>query len=423
VRAALSHRALGTAALAAALHACAPVAPAPPPVAPSPSVEAPPPSPPSPSARQKLAGPHNEASERLERAGDLRRALDERKIALTIDPEDREAQEAARRLEAQIQRGVAQRLEEGRAALARGAYVEARRRFLAALALDPTSAQAQEALRREAPEMEMVNHTVRAGETLASIAQQYYGDSARAEVIADANHLAPGARLAAGRSIKVPEIPGVPFHPPVRREMAAMPPLAPPSSPPAPAPASPSPPPAAGAAPASPSPPASAVPGAEAALPPPAAPPPPRPASPLASVEAALERRQYAAALSDVDRYLAQHPGNADGVALKKQVLYRLGKTQYDQKNYAGAYRNLTELAKLAPSYEDSPALIQDSRRRLIDQHYGQGIRYYREEKLAEAIAEWRQVLDLDPQHANARRNIEQSEKLLKGLAERKKKP
>jgi tetratricopeptide (TPR) repeat protein len=165
------------------------------------------------------------------------------------------------------------------------------------------------------------------------------------------------------------------------------------------------------------------VPGAEAALPPPAAPPPPRPASPLASVEAALERRQYAAALSDVDRYLAQHPGNADGVALKKQVLYRLGKTQYDQKNYAGAYRNLTELAKLAPSYEDSPALIQDSRRRLIDQHYGQGIRYYREEKLAEAIAEWRQVLDLDPQHANARRNIEQSEKLLKGLAERKKKP
>ena len=109
-------------------------------------------------------------------------------------------------------------------------------------------------------------------------------------------------------------------------------------------------------------------------------------------------------------------------MALKKQVLYRMGKTQYDQKNYAAAYRSLTDLAKLAPGYEDSPALIQDSRRRLIDQHYSQGIRYYREEKLQDAIAEWRLVLELDPQHANARRNIEQSEKLLKGLEERKKK-
>jgi hypothetical protein len=30
-------------------------------------------------------------------------------------------------------------------------------------------------------------------------------------------------------------------------------------------------------------------------------------------------------------------------------------------------------------------------------------------------------VLELDPQHVNAKRNIEQSEKLLKGLEERKK--
>jgi hypothetical protein len=31
-------------------------------------------------------------------------------------------------------------------------------------------------------------------------------------------------------------------------------------------------------------------------------------------------------------------------------------------------------------------------------------------------------VLDLDPQHANARRNIDQAERLLKGLEQRKKK-
>ena len=396
--------------LAAVLGACATgQAPPAPPAAP-PRVEAPPA---APSARSRLAAPHAEAARRLEGTGDLRRALDEYTIALTIDPGDRATLDARQRLQTQIERGVAQRLEEGRAALARGAYAEARRRFLAALALDPTNAGALAALRNEAPEMDAVNHTVRGGETLASIAQQYYGDSARAEVIADANNLAPNARLAAGQILKVPEIPGVPFTPPVRRETASLPPLAPPA--PTPAPTAPHSPPAAALAP----------PPAEAAIPPSppvSAPPSPPPANPLSGAEASLERKQYAAALSDVDRYLGQNPGNAAGVALKKQVLYRMGKAQYDQKNYGAAYRSLTDLVKLAPGYEDSSALIQDTRRRLIDQHYSQGIRYYREEKLQEAIAEWRLVLELDPQHVNAQRNIEQSEKLLKGLEEKKKK-
>jgi tetratricopeptide (TPR) repeat protein len=352
-----------------------------------------------------LAAPHNEASERFEKAGELRRALDERKIALTINPSDAKAQEAKKRLEAQIARGVTQRIDEGRAALARGAYVEARRRFLAALALDPTNATAQAALRNEAREMDTVNHTVRAGDTLTSLAQQYYGDSARAEVIADTNGLGPNARLAPGRTIKIPEIPGVAFRPPGRTEpVAALPPLAlPPTA--APAPATPG--------------------AAEAAIPPPpppAPPPPPERNALLVGAEGALQKRQYMAALSDVDKFLAQNPGNAEGLALRKQALYGVGKSQFDLKNYDGAYRSLTELAKVAPGYEDSSALIQESRRRMIDQHYSQGIRFYREEKLKEAIAEWRIVLELDPQHANAKKNIEQSEKLLKGLEERRKK-
>jgi cytochrome c-type biogenesis protein CcmH/NrfG len=51
---------------------------------------------------------------------------------------------------------------------------------------------------------------------------------------------------------------------------------------------------------------------------------------------------------------------------------------------------------------------------------YLKGIRLSREEKLREAVKEWRTVLELDPQHANARRNIEQAERLLRGLEERR---
>lgn len=49
-------------------------------------------------------------------------------------------------------------------------------------------------------------------------------------------------------------------------------------------------------------------------------------------------------------------------------------------------------------------------------------IRLYREEKLPAAIAEWRSVLQYEPGHEGAKRNIEQAERLLKGLEARQQK-
>jgi hypothetical protein len=77
-------------------------------------------------------------------------------------------------------------------------------------------------------------------------------------------------------------------------------------------------------------------------------------------------------------------------------------------------------LAKLQPDYPDAAALLQQARRQVIDHHYQHGNRLFLDEKLPEAIAEWRLVLDIDPQNANARRNVEQAERLLKALEQRK---
>ncbi len=410
-----SWRGLALVAVAAVLGACAPAAapksepttqgppasappgaaPAtapPPPVVARVPEPAPPPTPPrTPSVRERLAAVHNEQSERHEREGRLRQARDERKIALTIRPDDPSAREALKRLESAIERAVAARIQEGRAALARGSHLEARRRFLTALALDPLNRPAFEALQNEVREVESLTHTVRAGETLASLAQRYYGDSARGEVIAEANQLTPNARVAAGRTLKIPEIPGLPFaRPEPRREAARVPPVRP----------------EAGAA---------------------ARPETQKDDTPelnplLLEAQEALERNDFAVALADVEKLLASQPGNAEGLALKKQVLYRQGKFHFDAQRYTESYQTLTQLAAIAPDYENAAALLRQARQRLIDYHYGQGIRLSREEKLREAVKEWRTVLELDPQHANARRNIEQAERLLKGLEERRRK-
>ena len=349
------------------------------------------PSSPVPSPRAVLAAPHRDRALALERDGALRRALDEWKIARTIDPDDAAARAAQARLEAQIEGAVTQRIGEARAALARGSHVEAQRRLLAALALDPANRAALTMLQTEVRDVEFLTHTVRAGDTLAALAERYYGDRSRSEVIWETNQLPPNPRLVAGSTLKIPEIPGLPFARPTPRRDATAP---------APTPA--------------PSAPARQEPAREEA--------PPEINPLIAEAREALDRSDYVVALGDLDKLLSGDPGHREGLTLKKLVLYRQSKAQLEQKNYDGSYRTLTTLARLQPDYEDVPKLLQQMKGRLVEQHYREGIRLYREERLPQAITEWKVVLDLEPQHANARKNIDQAERLLKGLEQRKKK-
>src|SRR5438105_3941200 len=140
----------------------------------------------------------------------------------------------------------------------------------------------------------------------------------------------------------------------------------------------------------------------------------------LADVRDAVERKEFATALADLDRYLADNPRDREGTELKKLALYRQGQSALDEKKYDDSYRALTLLARLQPDYQDVARLLPQARRQVIDRHYQEGIRFFREEKLPEAIAEWKVVLDMEPQHVNARRNIEQAERLMKGLEQRR---
>jgi tetratricopeptide (TPR) repeat protein len=351
--------------------------------------------------RDTLATPHRERAETFRREGDLRRALDEWKIALTIDPNDVAAREGAARTQTDIEAGVVARLRQGREALARGAQLDARRHFLAALALDPANKVAFDALRTEVRDVRFISHTVRAGDTLASLALRYYGDRSRSEVIWEVNQLSRNPRLTPGMVVRIPEIPGVPFA----HERATAP-----SAPPTPG--------AVG------TPGAAGTPDAARAAPTPSqeAAPPPEVDPRLAEARDAMDKGEYTMALADIEQVLAANPRHAEGTDLKKAALYGLGKAQLNDRKFDESYQTFTQLARLAPNYEDSSTLLQQARTRLVQQRYNEGLRYYREEKLEEAIAEWRAVLVLDPRHPSARKNIEQAERILKQLEERRQK-
>jgi tetratricopeptide (TPR) repeat protein len=139
----------------------------------------------------------------------------------------------------------------------------------------------------------------------------------------------------------------------------------------------------------------------------------------LVGAREALEKGEYQVALADVDRVLAGNAQNPDAAELKKAVLYGLGKSQLGQRKYDESARTLTQLARLAPNYQDSPTLLRQARERAAQQHYAQGLQLYREEKLEEAISQWKAVLEHEPEHANAKKNIDQAERLLRSLQQR----
>jgi len=337
--------------------------------------------------RAEVVSAHRQRARVLERDGQLRAALIEWKVARVLDPEDAEARAEQTKLEVRIHRRVTERLGEARAASARGSHIEARRKLLSVLALDPENSAAIALLRGTGREVESVTHTVRAGDTLGGIAERYYGDRSRSEVIWESNRLPPGRPLVVGSTLKIPEIPGLPFAASgAKAAIAAIPPGPPRAGSDRPGPAE----------------------------------EPPEVNPMLADIRDAIERKDYSVALADIDRYIALNPGDSEAVELKKLTLYRQGYALLEQKNYDDGYKTLRQLARLQPDYLDITSLVQQARRQVIDHHYQEGIRHFREERLKESITQWRIVLDMDPQHPNARRNVEQAERLLEALERRK---
>ncbi len=142
----------------------------------------------------------------------------------------------------------------------------------------------------------------------------------------------------------------------------------------------------------------------------------------LGAAREALERGELVLALTTVDRFLGQNPRNSEATDLRRTVLLQQGRTLMEQNKLLDAYTAVNQLVKANPKDSAATSLLSQVRGRLVQQHYNQGMQLFREEKLPAAVAEWRTVLQYDPAHDGAKRNIDQAQRLLKGLEERQQK-
>lgn len=151
----------------------------------------------------------------------------------------------------------------------------------------------------------------------------------------------------------------------------------------------------------------------------------------LNNAQSYINQQKWLEAETEINRALALDPQNQNALAKKGKVREQLrtlsirhtqdGIQLFKQRKYAAAE---TEF-KMALHYDNSNVTATDYLERMkpkekvvsggdVNELYMKGVNAYTQEKYQLAIAFWQRVLEIDPDHSNALRNIKRAQEKLK---------
>lgn len=129
-----------------------------------------------------------------------------------------------------------------------------------------------------------------------------------------------------------------------------------------------------------------------------------------------LRSNKWQSAINVAEEILAHDPGNTQARMLFSNAGYNLGKQMLDRGKTVQA---ADLLSRIDPAYEDTGELLSLARARMRAQsetHYRNGVKHFINEDLESAIEDWRQALELNPEHPKARQDIDNAQRLLEKL-------
>lgn len=124
----------------------------------------------------------------------------------------------------------------------------------------------------------------------------------------------------------------------------------------------------------------------------------------------------YKSAIEEFLKAKSQYPKNQDVIKYLNLSYYNSGINYYEKKEYKQA---LDMFLSVKSGFEKVNEYIKKTRSGLVktaEDLYKMGLKFYREQQLNEAIAQWKNVLEIAPNHAKAKEYIERAKKLLESL-------
>ena len=240
-----------------------------------------------------------------------------------------------------------------------------------------------------------VTHTVEPGETLAKLAQMYYGDHKKFDLIAKFNGLKDAADLKVGKEIKIPEVDGVPFSAEGKVKETREAKIA------------------------------EGVTVSEG-----------MPKKEKREEEPIKERitkedqlanyrelgielfknKEYAGAINEFHKVLNVHPDDSVTREYLAKSHFEQGLVLFAKEDYLAARDAFKATLQYDKDCDKCEKNIQECEERYKEVHYDKGLSYFGDEKLADAIREWELVYILDTQYKDVDKNLKKARALLKRL-------
>lgn len=319
-----------------------------------------------------------------ETAGDLRRALDSWKIVAALQPEEAEPKRRIADLTARLKSEAERRFRDGNARLQEGSFDAARREFLLSLAADPDHAGALNALKTRF-EQDATPYTVRAGDSFAGIAKKQYGDAAKSALVARANNLDPAGKPVPGTVLTLPDLLPLAAKSALKRrpEAGADTPEALDST--------------------------YETESGEVRNPAEAL---------LTKAQELFQAKKFEEAGSAADQLAGNPALAARARQLSGDAWFAAGAAALKLDRFAEA---VAAYRKAEPARKDITAALAAVERRKTEKAeelYNEGVRFFINQQLDQAIRSWEQTLALNPEHPKAPKNIEKARGLQQKLKE-----
>ena len=316
-----------------------------------------------------LVSRHAEKAAEYEKNGDLRKALQSWEIVNELRPEDGGVLSRIIYLKSQIQKTASDHYNKGVAYFQNNSMKAALREFLLALSLNPDHKEALDYVKYRMNWDGFITYEVKKGDTAKGIAQKVFNDSSKDFLIAYFNEPNKEARLTPGMTIVLPSM----------KAMQVAPETAPSDEEPA----------------------------------------------EYLNVKQEIRKsrdyfgaKKYQQAASTAEKILEYDPVNKDAMDLKNASYYEQGGMLRKEKKYAEA---LAAFSHVDPDYKNVRQLIEsldnnDKNKSRAAEHYMSGVNHYVNQDIDRAIKEWETALKLDPDHPNAKKDIENARSFLEKL-------
>jgi len=126
--------------------------------------------------------------------------------------------------------------------------------------------------------------------------------------------------------------------------------------------------------------------------------------------------KNYPKVLPITQTILENDPMNSEALKLKNMAYLSMGKELALKKKYSEAINMFNEAGA---DFEGAQEAAKDLKKQMLqeaEEHYRMGVKQFLNENLSNAIEEWDQTLVLNPEHADARKDIKKARNLLKKL-------